>query len=196
MDDLREISGKIHVPANTGIEGFIQTLRQLLKRPLIQEVKIDSRGAVTFRQYVREGEEQDQRGGNNFGVDLTALEPYHIIRNAPLVEWSPPGDLPAPVAVGMLFDTVAGERLAPLAFASGAETQIWRWYQATTGCSMSHTQTFFGFPLLLDRQIPDTALVLCCGISRNSAFLETRMSYKMELPVPPTLPKDEVKVLP
>ena len=41
MTDYREVSHKIDVPAGTGVEGLMHTIRELLKRPRIQEIKVE-----------------------------------------------------------------------------------------------------------------------------------------------------------
>jgi hypothetical protein len=180
MDEYREVTGTIEVPANTGLEGFVKTIRELLRRPRLQEINIDARGKVTFRRFAKNGEEHEQ--GNNFGVDLSDLQPWHVIRNAEIKECLPPQDLPAAVIVGIMFDQVAKDRLIPLVFATGRMTVFWDWYQFTTGYTFETRDRLFGLPVLTDRQLPDTALLLCAGFGRDAKFIDTQVSYKVEMP--------------
>lgn len=181
MEDYREVTGTIEVPANTGIDGFLKTIRELLKRPRLQEIVIDARGKVTFRRFAKNGENYGDPN-NNFGVDLSDLSPYNVIRNAQVTECIPPDGLSAPVIVSIMFDRVAKDRLIPLAFATGANTALWAWYQYTTGYSFETRDRFFGLPILFDRQLPDTALLLCAGFGRDAKFIDTQVSYKVEMP--------------
>jgi len=181
MDDFKEVTGTIEVPKNTGIEGFISTIRQLLARPRLQSITIDSRGKITFKRFVLEGEEAGSPN-NNYGVDLASVQPFHVVRNAHMLELHPPAGVPAPVVVGMLFDRVAQDKLRPLAFVVGAGTALWGWYQFTTGHRLEERDFFFGLPVLYDRQVPDTALLLCAGYGRDAAFIDTQTSYKVEIP--------------
>ena len=181
MDDYREVTGTINVPSNTGIDGFVKTIRELLRRPRLQEINIDARGKVTFRRFAKNGEEYGNQD-NNFGVDLSDLQPYNIIRNAEIKECLPPSDLPASVIIGIMFDQVSKDTLVPLAFATGRMTVLWDWYQFTTGYVFETRDRLFGLPLLTDRLLPDTALLLCSGFGKDAKFIDTQVSYKVEMP--------------
>lgn len=185
MGDYKEVTGTINVPKNTGIEGFLHTIRQLLSKPRVQSINIDARGKVTFKRFVNEDDEPENQ--NNFGVDLESVYPSNIVRNAHVVELIPPSILPASVIVGLLFDKVSQDKLRPIAFVVGADTCLWSWYQFTTGHEIQDKEHFFGLPVLPDRQIPDTALLLCAGYGRDAAFIDTQVAYKTEIPtyVPP-----------
>lgn len=192
--EYREVTGTINVPKNTGIEGFLSTIRQLLIRPRLQSIHIDSRGTVTFKRFVLDGEDI---GGpnNNYGVDLESVQPHHVVRNAEaLLEAPLPQGAPAPVVVGMMFDKVAQDKLRPLAFVVGAGTLLWQWHTFTTGHSVIDHSFYFGLPVLTDRQIPDAALLLCAGYGRDAAFIDTRMIYKAEIPEY-VMPETEVEVM-
>lgn len=180
MDELREVTGSVTVPANTGVEGFVQTIRQLLRKPRLQEVRITGQGVVTFRRYVQDGEEESP--SNNFGVDLSALDPYAVVRNGRLEEVHPGDGVIATTAVSMLFDFADRDRMHPLAFATGADTALWDWFLRSTTYVPQARESLYGLPLLTDRQIPDTALLLCAGLSRDANFIDTRVSYKLEIP--------------
>ncbi len=194
MDDFKEVTGTIVVPKNTGIEGFMSTIRQLLTRPRLQSILVDSRGKVTFKRFVLEGEEVDG-SNNNYGVDLESVRPSHVVRNTEMLELTPPSGLVAPVVIGLLFDKVAQDKLRPLAFVVGAGTMLWQWHQFTTGHDVRDRGFFFGQPVLEDRLIPDTALLLCAGYGRDAAFIDTRVSYKVEIPEY-VMPETEVEVMP
>lgn len=194
MDDFREVTGTVRVPRNTGVEGFLDTIRQLLRRPRVQEIRVDVRGTVSFRRFALASEE-DGDNDNNYGIDLTSLHPYAIVRNAQVKEFMPPADLSAAVVVGLMFEKSAQENLRPLSFVTGTDPVLWAWYRFTTGHELAESDTFFGLPLLRDRQIPDTVLLLCSGYGRDAAFVDTRVSYKVEMPryaYPPT----DVQVMP
>ncbi len=194
MDDFREVTGTIEVPANTGRAGFLKTIEELLKRPRLQELKVDARGTVTFRRFAKNGEADGDKN-NNFGVDLSDLQPWHVIRNGQVRECVPPEGLPAAVVVGIMFDRVAKDQLVPLAFATGRMTTFWAWYRYTTGYVFETRERLFGLPLLTDRQLPDTALLLCAGFGRDAKFIDTQVSYKVEMPRYETTTPD-VQVMP
>lgn len=179
MAEYREVTGVVQVPNNTGIDGFLHTLKNLLRKPHLQKVIIDARGTVTFTRYVLE----DEGAPDNYGIDFDSVQPYHVIRNAKVEELRlPAGD--AAITVGRMFDRVSWDRLRPLAFCSGAATMLYSWYEATTYTDLRSATSaeFFGLPLLLDRNIDDRTLFLCAGYGRDAAFLDTRVSYKIEIP--------------
>jgi hypothetical protein len=194
MDEFEEVTGTIEVPKNTGIEGFMSTVRQLLTFSRLQSIFIDSRGKVTFKRFVLQGEDAGSTN-NNYGVDLESVRPSHVTRNADMIELTPPAGLPAPVVIGLLFDKSAQDKLRPLAFVVGAGSTLWQWYRFTTGHDLVDRSSFFGLPVLADRMVPDTALLLCSGYGRDAAFIDTRMSYKVEIPEY-VMPETEVEVMP
>jgi len=190
MEDYKEVTNNIDVPSNTGIDGFLRTLKQVLRKPRVQRVVISAKGKVSYTRYVRDGEPEDP-----VGIDFDDLQPYHVVRNAELREFMPPPNLPAPVVMGLMFEQVAQDRLHPIAFATGATSGVWDWYQYTTGHAVVARTQLFGLPLLVDRQIPDTVLLLCAGFGRDAAFVDTQTSYKVEMPQY-ALPSTEVQVIP
>lgn len=194
MPDYKEVTQAIQVPENTGLEGFMRTLRTILKLPRVQEVRIDSRGQVSFRRFVADSEEEEAKA-NNFGVDFDTLQPYYIVRNSKVQEFIPPPNLSAAVVLGLMFDKVAKDRLTPLSFVTGKTSALWDWYRYTTGHQLEDRETLFGLPLRTDRHLPDTVLLLCAGFGRDASFIDTQASYKVEMPVY-ELPTTEVQVMP
>lgn len=176
--EFKEHEGSITVPKNTGIEGFVRTLREILKKPYIQSISIDVRGIVKYRHYVREAALDDAQ---NFGVDFEDLQPWYVIRNATVEEVALEPSWPAPMVVGLLFDHVSQRQLHPIAFATGANSILWDWYSDSTGHVLRTGGPFFGLPLLTDRNIPDTALILSAGLVANAAFIDTQVSFKVEM---------------
>lgn len=190
MEGYREVTKNIDVPPNTGIDGFMRTLRQILRKPRVQQVVINARGRVSYSRYVRDGEPEETSG-----FDFDDLQPYFVIRNSDLQELLPPETLSAAAAICMMFDRVAQDRLYPIAFVAGAESSLWDWYQYTTGHIVFSKKQLFGLPVLIDRQVPDSALILCAGFGRDASLIDTQISYKVEIPVY-TVPDTSVEVIP
>ncbi len=176
MDEYREDTRTLDVPPNTGIDGFMRTLRTILKRPRVQRVVINANGKVEYTRYAIEGEE------DAVGVDFADLQPYHIIRNSQVMEILPPPELPASTVLALMLDRVGQDRLHSVAFATGADTRVWAWFQYTTGYTPTVRTQLMGLPLLFDRQLPDTAILLCAGFGRDAALVDTQISYKVEMP--------------
>ena len=179
---LKEVRGEIKVPQNTGIEGFIHTLRVLLKKPRIQRVEIDANGIVTFSRFKLVDEDTGEEEGPNFGTDFTALQPYNIVRNSRVLELEIPDDMSAAVATGYMFDQASYEQLTPTAFVLGKASTLWDWYLSTTGHVVRDRKNFFGLPVRTDRSIPDSTLLLCAALGQDSSFIDTRTTYKITIP--------------
>ena len=178
MIELEEVVHEIEVPSNTGIDGFLHTIKILLRLSRLQELRIDSRGKITYRRFV-DNEEEERR---SVSVDFTTLEPHWIIRNSKVEEVQVYAGANAAVVIGGLLDLVATNQLKPLAFISGAATALWDWYKSTTNVRLRNRDVLHGFTFFTDRAIPDTALILAAGYGKDAVLADTRVSYKIEIP--------------
>lgn len=176
MSDLELITASIEVPKNTGIDGFLHTLESLLRLTRIQSISIDAKGKVTYTRYVDEEEPEPIK------LDYTGVQPYHMLRNAPdgVEEFSPRGTNAA-VVMAEVLDRVASERLHPTAIVASPDSVLWQWYTVTTGLTLSSQQSLCGLPLRFDRQVPDTALIVCAAFVRDGALVDTQKAYKIEM---------------
>jgi len=182
MDGYQEKTSSVSVPKNTGIDGFLKTLRTILLLPRVQTISIDAKGKVSYMRYVREGEPDTA-----IDVDYTGLEPWSVIRNGHLDEIALNGDEPAPSVLAAMFNKVACEGLVPVAFATGADTAFWSWHKRTSGVDLAKTATVYGLPLYTDRQLPDYSLVICASYIRGSLvdchrFIKATMGTEFAAP--------------
>jgi hypothetical protein len=188
MSEYKLVTDTIEVPPNTGVDGFLYTLRELLKLPRLQSVKIDAKGKVTYERYIREDEKAP------IGVDFADLEPWHIIRNAPVQEVRIRTSNPA-TALLLLFDSVRMEGYQPAAFVTGANTTLRYWLEMGTGQTLQPSmQTLFGVPIYTDRNCPDSVLVLCGAYTSGAPLVDTQKSYKIEMELD-VVPETVVEIL-
>jgi hypothetical protein len=176
MDGYSERTHAITVPKNTGVDGFLRTLRGILGLPRVRNISIDATGAVRYTRYVREDEPDSP-----IQVDYTGLEPWAIIRNQELEELPLPPSTPAPSVIAFMFNRLTQDSLAPIAFATGARSEFWRWHERTSGVRLARAGMAYGLPIYTDRQIPDDSLILCAAYIKGSLidchrFLTTSMS--------------------
>ena len=183
--EWEEKTNRIEVPKNTGIEGFLYAIKEILRRPRIQEIKIDSKGVITYRLYA-----QKDKPINNVGIEFGDISPYGVIRNADVVELTVQSGQSAAVIVAAVLDIAATEQLYPIAFVTGADTVFWGWYRETTGTPFRSTNHLFGWPLYTDRLLPDTALILCTGYGKDAALVDTQRAYKIEMQFALATPPD------
>lgn len=162
MEGYQEKTSSVSVPKNTGVDGFLKTLKGILELPNVQEIKIDSKGSVQYRRYVREGSEDKA-----LAIDYGELTPWNIIRNSELEEVHCSPGTPATNVVSLMFNMVAREGLVPIAFVSGAGSHFWQWHEKTAGVNLARTGSVYGLPFYTDRQIPDHALILCAAYTRG-----------------------------
>lgn len=186
MGGYAERSHSISVPKNTGIDGFLRTLRSILVLPRVQSINIDSTGAVRYTRYVHE-EETD----HPVAVDYEDLEPWGVIRNGDLEEVSIPISSASSV-ISYMLNKVTQEGLVPAAFAIGVNSALWAWHERTSGVRLTQKSgMLYGLPVYTDRQIPDTRLILCGAYVRGGLinchrFIATSMSEPVSTP-PQTL---------
>lgn len=173
--ELREVTKSIEIPKNTGIEGFVVTIRELLRRSRIQQISIEASGKVSYRRLVREDEPEA------IDIDLETVTPHGILANAEIEELVLPPHLPAAVVLGRMFDRFAIDQVHPIAFVSGIGTVFWDWYRVTTKAALHSRSAVFGLPLILDRHIPETALILCGASSRSTSLIDTTVALKLEM---------------
>lgn len=189
MDDYQEVTDTIKVPRNTGLDGFLHTVRTLLSKSRVQEIRIDARGTITCKRYAKEGDTE-----RNIGVDFTELEPSAVVRNTLVEEVLVLQEVPAAVVIGGLLDMVAVAQLVPLAFVTGAASAVWDWYRFSSGVALKNREYLHGLPMYTDRLIPDTALVLLSGLGRGASVVDARRSFKIEIPSY-AYPETEVEVV-
>ena len=173
-----EKTGRIEVPKNAGIRGFLKTIESILKLTRVQSIEIDARGHVDYVYAVREGENPKE-----LEITFESLMPLGVVRNGkveemPLVD---PGASAGDV-MGVLLDRVETDRLYPVALVTGANTRLWNWYERTAARPWTNHESFFGIPVLLDQQVEDTTLILCAAYTRRAEFIDTQRSYKVNIP--------------
>lgn len=167
---------EMDVPKGSGVEGFLACVKQVLKLPRVQSINIDSRGKISYTFFLRDGEE---------AIKATAkfeeLMPYAIVRNGSVVE-VPKASSNAAIAIAQLFRAAAIDHLYPVAFVTGALSNLWLWYEKSFNLSPDFKEELFGLPLYVDRHAPDEALLMCTAFSRHRDLSETQKTYKVLIP--------------
>lgn len=175
MRGYKQLTGTAEVPKEAGIEGFMVTIREILKLPRIQTIAINSQGKISYAYVVREDEEE-----RPVVLDFEEVLPYAIIRNGAVQEIQSPHKNAA-VACAQMFRMLAIDNLAPVAFVVGAASWLWRWYSETTGLERAG-ESLFGLPVLADRHIDDSSLLICGAYSKDSSMTDTVKSYRITIP--------------
>jgi len=181
---------EVTVPKNTGVEGFIHTLRALLKLKRLQSIHIDAKGSIKYERYIEDGE-----SAGPIGVDYEGLEPWHIIRNGEVEELVT--ELTHPLCVvAYMFDVLAADKLFPTAFVTGADSILRQWIEVGTSgrTILKRTTSLMGLPVYTDRKCPDTVLILCGAYAREAALVDTQKSFKVEMDVVFT-PSTQVEII-
>lgn len=167
---------EIDIPKGTGIEGFLETIRQVLKLPRVQDIRIDARGKITYSFFLRNGEAKQA-----LGVSFAELMPYAIVRNADVRELLLVNDNAA-VALLQLFRQASIDHVFPVAFVTGAGTTVWDWYEASTQMKAEMRDELLSLPLLRDRMCPDDVLLLCTAFRAGDPLGATQKVYKIQIP--------------
>ena len=174
MADGIKVSDTVEVPKNTGVSGFLEVIRGILRRPRILSISVDARGKVTYTRYVRDGEDKEP-----INIDFETFTPMSVIRSCPDIEEVDVLGLHAGTAVAKLFSCAATDQMVPLAFCVHPATGLWAWFKTKGGLALAQRDEFFGFPLAYDDQLPPTALFLCTAYERDASLVDTRKVYKL-----------------
>lgn len=177
MTQLKKITQSIEVPPSTGIDGFLLVIREILQQPRVQRIVMEATGVVSYIRLVAQNEAPQE----NLGVSFDHLEPYGVIRNAATRELTYPGHYGAAEVLLLMVDAVTAQGYTPICFASGTNTRLWNWLYCTSGTTLSDRKSVFGYPVQQDKQLPDTALVLCAGIGHTQALIDTKLAVKIEM---------------
>lgn len=161
MDGYQERVSSIDVPSNTGVEGFLKTLKKILGLPRVQSIHVEANGKVEYRRFVRKDEPDAP-----INVDYSGLEPWNVIRNGAMQEVTYVPGTPAASVIASLFNVLTQESLVPIAFATGAGSFFWDWHEQS-GVLLARKDAAYGLPIYTDRQMPDYALVLCAAYVRS-----------------------------
>jgi len=179
MPDNQEVSRVIEVPAGSGAEGFLHTIREILKRPRVQSISINNRGQVTFSRVLLAGEPSM----DEVQIDFKHLMPHAVIRNGQVQEVILPEKLSTALVMCHLFRAASFDQLNPIALVSGADTRFWEWQKVSTGVELlPDREEAYGLPFYHDRHIPDESLLMCTGYSRKAELVDTRKTYKVQIP--------------
>jgi hypothetical protein len=165
----------IEVPKGTGLEGFIRTVREVLKLPRVQDIHI-SMGKIEYTFFLRDGEEK-----RVVTMNFDTLMPMAVVRNTEVREVSDI-DRSAPVALLQMFRASAMDHLAPIAFVTGANSHFWPWYEGTSKMKAEMRDVLAGLPVFADRACPDEVLLLCAAFRKESELVEMKKAYKIAIP--------------
>lgn len=177
MSEFQEINETVDVPLNTGVEGFIHALRQILKKPRVTDIHIDANGKVSFTRFARPEEPI-----KHLEVDFESVSPAGLVRNMELQEldyYELVGN--AAVCIAAMFSMASTEQMYPVAFLVGASSSLFAWHRKTTGVPLLNSMAY-GFPIIRDRHIPDDVLILVTAYARGGAMSDGKKSYKITMP--------------
>ena len=175
MPEYKTATERITVPKNTGLEGFLKTLRKILVLPRVQNIVINANGRITYERAVREDENMEP-----IEVDFSDISPGAIVRNCDLREIEEENEPTR--AVARLFEAVAQDHLVPTAFVSGPGSTFWLWHEKYDFTLSSSRDQAYGVPFLYDEYFPPFSLVLCASYTRSAALSEIRKSFKIQMP--------------
>jgi hypothetical protein len=188
MTEFKKREDSVEVPKNTGTQGFLRTIENIIGLSRVQQIVIDAKGLVSWTRYVREDEDE-----SGLRVDFGDLAPWAIVRNRSVEELLIQ-NADAALTLAMMLDTAASDGLYPSAFVSGANTIFWKWFSQTTHYQPRANGRLMGLPFHLDRGCPDTALILCAAYESSVQLSDTERAYKIEMNL--LTPDTDVEVLP
>jgi hypothetical protein len=188
MEAYEEKASTVTVPANTGVEGFLRTLRAVLSLQRVQSIHIDSKGRVRYTRLVREGETDTP-----LAVDYTELAPWNLIRHGELENLRYPPDTVATTVMAHVLDYCAREDVLPIALVIGNPTNFWKWHEDTASISFSIKSFAYGLPVIVDNDVPEHAVVFCVSHLRGS-LIDCHRFLLVAMPVAQPFPETSVEI--
>lgn len=179
--DFERVEETISVPKETGVEGFIVAMREVLKKPRVQEVKIDARGKMSVTRFVRVGEPR-----STISVEFESVTPYAAVRSGHVIELlRQESDEPLTVLAKML-ERCAADQMYPVAFIIGAKSSFFEWVKFP----FRHG-TVLGLRVFEDRHVGDDVLILASSYGPDGDLVDVQNCYKIALPlIPPEVGQD------
>lgn len=188
MKSYKEVTQTIEVPKNVGLEGFLHTIREVLKlNP--QEITIDNKGRLSYKRFVLEGEPAMPP----LGIEYEGLEPHSIIRLGSVSEIR--GGADPHILLANMFDQIAVERLVPICWAFGAMTYFWSWYESHSGIQWRTHENLYGLPIYYDRALRDTSIYLCAAYNKEAALIDCHRFLALDVEVLGLAPQTTVDIL-
>lgn len=166
----------VEVPKETGVDGFLFALKQILKLSRVAHVNIDSRGVIKVKRWVRQDEDEDTR----LAIDFDGLHPYNIIRNGEVEDLGYADQNDPLKYLADMFRVASSDHMSCVAFVSGADTIFYKWCDRLA--KVRFKDEVFGLPLLRDRFIEDDVLLLCTAYGKGAGMQDVRKSYKITIP--------------
>jgi len=177
--ELEQVVSTVEVPRNTGVDGFLQLIRSILKLGRVQDIHITSNGRVTYKYMAQVGQERDIFNPEQL---FEKVSPSYVVRNSSVKELRVPDSANAAEVLFRVLRAARLDGVEPIAWATGADSRLPLWLVQHTNLSedaVSPSDTLCGFPVYQDRMLPDEALILCAGPSRGGDLSETTHAYKI-----------------
>ena len=175
--DYVERTDEVDVPKNTGVPGLNKLLTEMLTEiPRIKEITIKSNGKVRYTWYAPVGAPE-----KILQIQFESLMPYAVIRNAAVAEVTPRYPY---MRLSALFMACEKDHLYPICFVAGTDSLLQKWLVSAFGLEYEHMESIYGYPLLLDKDVPDDVLILCASFGRTNQLADTYCCYKVLLEVP------------
>lgn len=177
--EYQEVTDTLDIPRHAGVEGFLVSIRGILRLPRVVNISIDSRGKITYTRYARPSEPR-----KNIEVDFDSVAPSAIIRNGAVTELDVEStEHNAAVCLARMFARAAADHMYPVGWVIGGDSHFRAWHMSTTGVDLPE-ESAYALPVYRDRFIPDEALLLACAYGPNAALIDARVAYKITMPSP------------
>lgn len=170
MPEYKEVEKVVTVPKGTGIDGFLEAIRKILRRPRVQEVVLGAEGSLRYRRFTLEDEPEDEPD-----LDLDSFLPYFVLQRVLIQELPVPPDEPVLTQIWRMFAAAAADGLNAIGFTCGGYPTLLPEYPQST--------SIFGLPVWVDHHIPPDSLILLAAFTRQSTLLGTQKAYKISLPI-------------
>lgn len=180
MSDYRQVERTVSVPPESGVDGFLLAIRNILSLSRVTELKVHGKCEVTYTRWVRSEDEANA----NLRMDFESVTPFNVIRNNEIVDYGIVSDYHIPtVVLCNLIHKLAEDHFYPTAFVIGANSGFFDWLESGGVSLPKNANRVLGYQLLRDRFVDDVTVLLGAAYGPGGSIIDTRVTYRLLLPM-------------
>ena len=176
MHDYVEREHVVNVPRAAGVEGYVIAVREVLTAlPRVAGMQMDDKGVIRVRYWEHAGEDSS----SSFQIDFSSAQPYYIIRNSNVIDMGYCEDENPLTCLARMFCSADAAHMRCISVVVGSNLVFNTWCKRS---GVTFSDSVFGIPLMVDKDVEEDVVVLCCGYGPTARMNDVKRSYKLTFP--------------
>jgi hypothetical protein len=174
----QEVAGKVvtvQAELPEDVDGILDVIRKILLMGEVQSITLQDGQPVTYKRFVRNGEEVKAEESTQSFVELSSFD---VVRNSAMEEWDP-GE--GPTAPGdqlvWMFSQLAVKGWTVTHLLLSESTTFWKWL-GFPQLMVDNLNQFLGARIEQDKQVPPEVFLLCGAKARGATIAEVGFVLK------------------